>query len=68
MYKRVVFGEVAHATVAALADITRREFLILLLFAAPVLAMGLYPKPFTDLMNTSVNGLLRQVAQSKIPH
>ena len=32
-----------------------------------VLAMGLYPKPFTDVMHASVSELLRHVALSKIP-
>jgi NADH-quinone oxidoreductase subunit M len=29
--------------------------------------MGLYPKPFTDVMNSSVTELLRHVAISKLP-
>jgi NADH-quinone oxidoreductase subunit M len=29
--------------------------------------MGLYPKPFTDLMHVSVAELLQHVAQSKLP-
>ena len=31
-----------------------------------VLAMGLYPKPVTDVLHTSVNELLRHVAVSKL--
>jgi NADH-quinone oxidoreductase subunit M len=31
-----------------------------------VLYMGLYPKPFTDVMDVSVTELLRHVAQSKL--
>ena len=34
--------------------------------ALAVLAMGLYPKPFTDVMHTSVVELLRHVSVSKI--
>jgi len=30
------------------------------------LGMGLYPKPFTDVMHSSVNELVRHVAVSKI--
>ena len=40
---------------------------MLLLLALAVLAMGLYPKPFTDVMNASVTELLRHVAVSKLP-
>jgi NADH-quinone oxidoreductase subunit M len=67
MYKRVVFGEVANEHVAALADVNAREFLILLLLAAAVLWMGVYPKPVTDLMDASVKHLVEHVQQSKLP-
>jgi NADH-quinone oxidoreductase subunit M len=67
MYKRVIFGEVANKQVAELADIGVREFLFLALLAATVLWMGLYPRPFTDLMHGSVTELLQHVGQSKIP-
>jgi len=29
--------------------------------------MGIYPKPFTDVMDVSVTELLRHVATSKLP-
>ena len=48
-------------------DINAREFLMLALLAIAVLAMGVYPKPFTDVMNTSVTQLLQHVAVSKLP-
>ena len=67
MVKRVYFGDVANEQVKALTDIDGREFLILSILAIAVLWMGLYPKPFTDLMNVSVAELLRHVALSKIP-
>jgi NADH-quinone oxidoreductase subunit M len=66
MVKRVYFGEVANEHVKALTDINGREFLMLALLAAAVLWMGLYPKPFTDVMQVSVTELLRHVALSKI--
>ena len=37
------------------------------LLAAAVLYMGIYPKPFTDVMDSSVLDLLKHVAQSKLP-
>jgi NADH-quinone oxidoreductase subunit M len=35
--------------------------------AVAVLFMGVYPKPFTDVMDASVIELLRHVAISKLP-
>ncbi|HEY7904679.1 MAG TPA: NADH-quinone oxidoreductase subunit M [Casimicrobiaceae bacterium] len=66
MYKRVYFGEVANAHVAALRDLSRREFWLLAVLAAAVLVMGVYPKPFIDVMHVSVVNLLAHVAQSKL--
>jgi NADH-quinone oxidoreductase subunit M len=67
MVKRVVFGDIANDHVAALTDVNARELLVLTLLAAAVLWMGVYPKPFTDLMDASVAQLLQHVAQSKLP-
>jgi NADH-quinone oxidoreductase subunit M len=66
MVKRVYFGEVANEHVKTLVDLDAREFLMLGLLAAAVLWMGLYPKPFTSVMQVSVTELLKHVAQSKI--
>jgi NADH-quinone oxidoreductase subunit M len=66
MFKRVYLGPVANDHVKNLKDIDAREFLYLALLAVAVLYMGLYPKPFTDVMDVSVTELLRHVAQSKL--
>jgi NADH-quinone oxidoreductase subunit M len=66
MVKRVYFGDVANDDVKSLADVNTREFIMLAVLAAAVLWMGLYPKPFTDVMNVSVGELLKHVAQSKL--
>jgi len=66
MYKRVVFGEIANEQVRQLTDINQREFLMLALLAGMVLFMGLYPKPFTDVMHISVRDLLTHIAVSKL--
>jgi len=67
MYKRVIFGDVANAHVAALKDLSRREFWLLGTVAAAVLVMGIWPRPFIDVMHVSVADLLAHVAKSKIP-
>jgi NADH-quinone oxidoreductase subunit M len=66
MVKRVYFGEVANGDVKALSDIGQREFTMLALLAAAVLWMGVYPKPFTDVMHQSVTQLIQHVGQSKL--
>ncbi len=66
MFKRVYLGPVTNDDVKGLTDINSREFLMLGLLAAAVLYMGIYPKPFTDVMNTSVADLLKHVAVSKL--
>jgi len=66
MFKRVYLGPVVNDDVKALKDINAREFLMLALLAAAVLWMGVYPKPFTDVMDVSVAQLLKHVAISKL--
>ena len=66
MFKRVYLGPVANDDVNGLTDINSREFLMLSLLAVAVLWMGIYPKPFTDVMDTSVAELLKHVATSKL--
>jgi NADH-quinone oxidoreductase subunit M len=67
MFKRVYLGPVTNDDVKGLADINAREFLMLSLLAVAVLYMGIYPKPFTDVMDASVMDLLKHVAMSKLP-
>jgi NADH-quinone oxidoreductase subunit M len=68
MVKRVYLGPVANDHVRDLTDINAREYLMLGLLALAVLFMGVYPKPFTDVMDASVSNLLNHVAQSKLPN
>ena len=67
MYKRVYLGPIGNDHVKELKDLNGREFLIMTILAIAVLWMGVYPKPFTDVMDASVSDLLRHVAMSKIP-
>jgi NADH-quinone oxidoreductase subunit M len=67
MVKRVYLGAVTKPEVAELQDISAREMIMLLLLALAVVAMGVDPKPFTDVMGNSVTELLRLASLSKIP-
>lgn len=64
--KRVIFGAITNHHVSEMKDLNKREFLMLGLLAIAVLAMGLYPAPFTDAMQTSVTDLLKHVSISKL--
>jgi len=66
MTKRVTLGEVANDDVRNLKDISSREFFILAVMAIAVLYMGIHPKPFTDVMHTSVQALLQHISISKL--
>ncbi|WP_321891628.1 NADH-quinone oxidoreductase subunit M [Paraburkholderia tropica] len=67
MYKRVYFGAISNDHVRELKDINGREYFILAVLALFTLFMGIYPKPFTDVMHVSVENLLSHVAVSKLP-
>lgn len=67
LVKRVIFGAVANEHVAQLTDLNKREFFMLSVLAIAVIAMGVYPAPFTAAMETTVNGLLEHVSVSKLP-
>ena len=67
MIKRVYLGPVVNDEVRQLSDINAREFLMLSMLAVAVMVMGLYPKPFTDVMNASVDQLIQQASVSKLP-
>ncbi|MEY4978726.1 MAG: hypothetical protein RLZZ352_996 [Pseudomonadota bacterium] len=68
MFKRVYLGSVANDNVKGLMDINAREFAVMAVLALAVIYMGVYPKPFTDVMDASVTELLRHVALSKLPN
>jgi NADH-quinone oxidoreductase subunit M len=67
LVKRVLFGAVGNERVAALPDLTGREFLVLGIMALAVIGVGVYPAILTESMHVSVVDLLQHVAQSKLP-
>ena len=66
MIKRVVFGEVANDHVAALTDVSAREFWMLMVLAIAVLIVGIWPAPLVDAMDASIGQLLNHVGQPKL--
>jgi NADH-quinone oxidoreductase subunit M len=67
LVKRVVFGEVGNEHVAELTDLNKREFFMLGVLAIAVIAMGIYPAPIGDAIQTSVADLLKHASISKLP-
>jgi NADH-quinone oxidoreductase subunit M len=60
LYRRVIFGELTKADVKAMLDLDRRELAIFVPVIVVVMWMGIYPLPFLDVMNVSVNDLLNK--------
>jgi NADH-quinone oxidoreductase subunit M len=66
LVKRVIFGEIGNAHVAALKDLNGREFLVLGVLAAAVLLVGVWPAPLLDVMRATTQHLAGQLLISKI--
>ena len=66
LVKRVVFGAVANDGVASLKDVNGREFLVLGALGVAVLALGLYPKGLTDVMEPTLRQLVQLMSVSKL--
>src|SRR5690606_7974058 len=64
--KRFIGCDMGNANVAAMHDIDMREWIVLGVFAAGVLLIGVWPKPLTDLMEPSIAQLASQLAASKL--
>ncbi|TAK53523.1 MAG: NADH-quinone oxidoreductase subunit M [Gammaproteobacteria bacterium] len=66
LVKRVVWGDVANASVAGLKDVNAREFLVLAVLAGAVLLLGLWPAPLLDVMRPTLEQLVQQLMVSKL--
>ena len=67
LVKRVIFGNINSSEVDQLQDLSRREFFILVVLAAAVLWLGLWPQPLTEMMDTSLRNLLEIAAPLRPP-
>jgi len=66
MVKRVFFGTINNEHVDELKDLNTREYLMMAALTICVIGMGVYPKPFTDIIHPAVINLLQHVAVSKL--
>jgi NADH-quinone oxidoreductase subunit M len=67
MVKRVFYGEVANKKVAALKDLTRREFALLTVLAVLTIGIGVYPQVITEMTQATSIKFLEHMATSKLP-
>jgi NADH-quinone oxidoreductase subunit M len=66
LVKRVVFGPVANAKVAALTDLNAREFIVLGALAIAVLLVGVWPAPLLKVMQPTIQHLVSQAIATKL--
>jgi NADH-quinone oxidoreductase subunit M len=66
LVKRVIWGDVANDGVASLKDLNGREFAVLSVLAAAVLALGVWPAPLLDAMRPTLAVLIEQLMASKL--
>ncbi|MBT5231724.1 MAG: NADH-quinone oxidoreductase subunit M, partial [Methylococcales bacterium] len=62
MIKRVILGKVVHDHVEKMEDLNRRELILMVALAIPVLVFGIYPDPIVEVMHVSVENLLQHIS------
>jgi NADH-quinone oxidoreductase subunit M len=67
LYRRVVYGALTKADVAAMPDLTARELAMLVPLGLAVLWMGIYPESFLAPMRNDVGAILARLAPTA-PH
>ena len=71
LFARVMFGAQKNADAAAMPDLNRREWAVMLPLALVALWMGIYPKPFLEPLKAPVGSLmarLERAAPPQTPH
>ncbi len=61
LYRRVIFGQLTKDKLKGLLDLTPREAAVFAPLLVLVIWMGVYPKPFLDVMQASVGQLVERV-------
>jgi NADH-quinone oxidoreductase subunit M len=67
LYRRVAYGALDKADVAAMPDLSKREWIILAPIAAVVMWMGVYPESFIAPMRQDVGVLLERIERANPP-
>jgi len=66
LVKRVLLGPISNVRVREIIDLNKREFTMLSIFAVAVIGMGIFPRLFTDVIQTSTSDLLKHLIVTKI--
>lgn len=66
MFQRVMYGEITHEENKNLKDLNAREIGILTCMVILILVMGIYPKPFFNKMNATVESYLLQIKERNV--
>lgn len=61
LYRRVIFGQLTKDSLKNLLDLSPREVGVFVPLLVVVIWMGVYPKPFLDVMRVSVDQLVERV-------
>lgn len=61
LYRRVIFGTLTKEALKNISDLVPREIATFAPLIALVFWMGIYPKPFLDVMHASVDSLVKRV-------
>jgi NADH-quinone oxidoreductase subunit M len=67
LFARVMYGAQANADAAAMPDLNRREWAILVPLAVVALWMGVYPKPFLEPLKAPVASLMARTGRAEPP-
>ena len=67
LFARVMFGAQKHADSAAMPDLKRREWAVMVPLAVVALWMGVYPKPFLDPLRAPVASLMARLDRADAP-
>ncbi|HKZ47005.1 MAG TPA: NADH-quinone oxidoreductase subunit M, partial [Thermodesulfobacteriota bacterium] len=61
MYKRVALGKITNEHLKEAWDVDAREIVAMAVLVVFVVWIGLYPKPFLNIMHASTKHLLKQI-------
>ncbi|MDP7641012.1 MAG: proton-conducting transporter membrane subunit, partial [Alphaproteobacteria bacterium] len=66
LYRRVIFGELTKENLKSITDLNMREIGFFAPLVVLALFMGIYPKPFLDVMHVSVENLIAQTEMARM--